>query len=169
MDCTTSTTDEFHLAIRLAAVHAHSRQHPMLNDHPTQASLVPAPWPNRTFVYGFDHLHSGFFVLETAPSKGKQFARTQGVAHVELQQDTIAQGERGERIPRLLPGECRLVRVVQMSRRGDLARRTLGEKVLFDCLNKDVFQECSAISPVESERGLRLDKVRLVKKVDDDS
>jgi hypothetical protein len=90
--------------------------------------LFLAPWPNRAFVDGFDHLHSGFFVLETGPSKGNQLARTQGVAHVELQQDTIAQRKRGESIPQLLPRECRLVRLSQMSRRGDLARRILVRK-----------------------------------------
>ena len=90
--------------------------------HPTQAPLVLAPWPNRAFVDGFDHFHSGLFVLERVPSKGKQFAQTQGVRHVEFEQDTITQRERAERIPQLLPRERGLVRLAQMSRRADLPR-----------------------------------------------
>src|SRR6266496_631513 len=45
--------------------------------HPTEASLVLTPRPNRAFVDGLDHFHSGFFVLEGVPAKGKELAWTQ--------------------------------------------------------------------------------------------
>jgi hypothetical protein len=78
------------------------------------SSLILPPRPNRAVVRRFKYLHFRVSIIEALPPQSKQFAGTQGIRHVEFQQNTIPQREVEQCVSQLLPGQSGSVRVPQL-------------------------------------------------------
>src|SRR5580704_16702861 len=57
------------------------------------------PQPNGAFEGGLEYVHFRFRLVEALPAKSKQLAWTQGIRHVELQQNAIPQRQMRKRVP----------------------------------------------------------------------
>ena len=64
-----------------------------------------APRADLAHVGGFAHAHGGFCEVEAFPSEREQFAGTEGIRHVEFQEDPVPKIQTGKRLSELFPAQ----------------------------------------------------------------